>query len=174
MLRILRQLVHVDDVRNTAKLVQGGQCTAPLEPRFDRDQKEDRDPEKDHVIDGRLDALHEVRPATRSAGEPNLRGSRSCHGEHRDDREDDSHAYRPVGRRQIGDMRCRLAGDRQQLLAHARQTRRRKSLGDPVTEPLECFNNAVVIELPVSRVGTRLDRRVFRTGEVGHPVGWLR
>ena len=50
LLRVLCQLMHIDDVGHGSELVDGPQHLFPLDPAFPGDEKEDSDAEKNEKI----------------------------------------------------------------------------------------------------------------------------
>ena len=67
-LRVLGELVHVDDVRDRAQLADGGQRAAALDARLEGHQEEDAGAHQHHVVDAGLEDLDELEDLERLAG----------------------------------------------------------------------------------------------------------
>ena len=52
--------MHVDDVRQTAQLMDQRQCAAPLHASLEAHDEENGDPEEDDVVDAGFDRLHQI------------------------------------------------------------------------------------------------------------------
>lgn len=65
--RILGELVHVDDVRHAAELVQGRERLAAFQTALERNQEEHGGAEKDEAADRRVEGLNELRESLEAA-----------------------------------------------------------------------------------------------------------
>jgi hypothetical protein len=99
---VLGELVHVDDVGDGAELVEGPERAPPLDPRLERDEKEDRRSDQDDVVHAGFQPLDELADLDAAVGKPELSQG---HDDARHDQRDQRAGGDPEGENRALDPR---------------------------------------------------------------------
>jgi hypothetical protein len=150
--RVLRELVHVDDVGDRPQLVDRLERPPPLDPALEREQEEDARAHEHDVVDARLERLHEVEEREGLVGESHLHDR--AHEARDNERDERTHGC-PQGEdrtREPGGALDRPRRDLLQLPPHAGEARIREPHLDPQAELGDRVLYVADVEPPVRRL----------------------